>query len=140
VVGSTTVGNANSKIITLPGTREKYHARCFVCSECKKPFEDGVFVESDDGKKAHEKVRVCVAENITEAIAYAISAVHSARPASMPSWRLCQPRLSSFRASPCPPGPVPNRPRSLPSPSARQPQPPPPLSRSSRHSTAPRHK
>lgn len=54
VVGSTNAGSANSKIITLPGTEEKYHSRCFVCSQCKMPFEEGMFVELDDGKKAHE--------------------------------------------------------------------------------------
>ena len=46
----------NSKIITLPDTGAKYHSRCFVCGTCKKAFEDGVFVELDDGKKVHEKV------------------------------------------------------------------------------------
>ena len=68
VVSSTTAGSANSKIITLPGTEEKYHARCFVCSQCKMPFEEGVFVELDDGKKAHEKVRDYPTENIIDAM------------------------------------------------------------------------
>lgn len=49
--------SAPSRVITLPGSDEKFHERCFTCSKCRKSFHDGKFVELDKKQRYHDKVR-----------------------------------------------------------------------------------
>lgn len=57
MLGTETAPGAGHKIIVLPNNDERYHAKCFTCDKCKKPFNDGVFVEVEQGQRVHEKVR-----------------------------------------------------------------------------------
>lgn len=47
--------SSSNKIISLPKSDVLYHARCFVCDKCKKPFDEGSFVELEHGEKVHDK-------------------------------------------------------------------------------------
>jgi LIM domain len=44
----------SGQVIQIPATGEHYHARCFLCSTCSRPFDEiGKYVELEDGKKVH---------------------------------------------------------------------------------------
>lgn len=55
--GMSAVEPEGNRIITLPGSDLLFHAKCFVCDQCKKTFNDGVFVQLEGGERVHEQVR-----------------------------------------------------------------------------------
>lgn len=46
----------STKIISVSGTGERYHAKCFTCYECDLTLEGGKFVLLENGTKVHEQV------------------------------------------------------------------------------------